>query len=224
MLVLADPLFPDWVLQIIIASVGATISGIILLLIHHRRVKQEIEIHRENELFDRKQESYRWLMKDVFDDMDYANYLGNEPNWKIGRHIYNELLLIGSQSVINAYDDYLTNYNKVKEPEKSELIKKILTEIRKDLYPKELGAKKIRFIVPPPDTAEILKLIGKHRTKLEEARLFIFKNLSTMDIDDAFQKTNIDKQDLEKMKKIAQLSMDVDNKFEEVLGRYTHKN
>ena len=43
--------------EIIAAMIGATISGIILLQVHHSKVKQELKIHREKEVFERKQMS-----------------------------------------------------------------------------------------------------------------------------------------------------------------------
>ncbi|HJU12903.1 MAG TPA: hypothetical protein VJ792_00410 [Candidatus Nitrosotalea sp.] len=47
-----------------LSIVGASfVSGIFLLIIHHWKVKQEMKIHRENELFDRKQKAYRDLLK-----------------------------------------------------------------------------------------------------------------------------------------------------------------
>lgn len=113
------------ILQIIVASAGATISGVILLVIHHSRVKQELEIHKKTDEFERKQKAYRAILNLISRVTDHSYLIGSEINWKIMRHVYNEILLVGSLDVVKASNEFILKLDEVSGKKEHELIKNL---------------------------------------------------------------------------------------------------
>ncbi|MBI5147394.1 MAG: hypothetical protein HZA84_09330 [Thaumarchaeota archaeon] len=200
---MADPLILDWTLQIIIASVSATISGVILLLLHHSRVKQELEIHRKKEIFERKQKMYRKLLNHIEERLDYVFFLGNDLDWREVRLIYNELMLSGAKPVIDAFNNFLKTYNP-QNPKDDEKFKKILVEIRKDLYGDVISVSDVKVVNPGSKILDELEILGNHKEILANEGFENFESLSKMDIDMIHAKTSIDKADLQQIKHVAE--------------------
>jgi hypothetical protein len=187
-------------LQIIIASVGATISGAILLLIHHSRVKQELEIHRKRELFDRKQKTYRLLMRDVFRDLDYVTNLGRPKNWRVTRDVYNELLLIGGKEVIDAYNEYIKKYDQLDDVQGSQMVKNLAIVIRKDLYGEIISSEQVKFMAPSRKSRHAIEIYAKNHEKLSQFGFDTFELFVNMDIEDIHSKTGISREELKELK------------------------
>ena len=192
---------PNGVFEIVAAVIGATISGWVLLRSHHSRVKEEIRLHKEIDVFERKKTVYQNVLNHVTEIIDYVTLFGKKTNWRIARQTYNDLILTGSKSVINAYNDFLKNYD-ANNPKTDEKIKKILFEIRKDLYSDDLKITDIKFMTAGSRTMKSLEIIGKHRTKLEEQGFDSLSLLSQMNVDDIKSKTGINVQDLQKIKDV----------------------
>lgn len=194
---------PDGVYEIIAAIAGATISGWILLRSHHSKVQEEIRLHKEIDVFERKKIVYQNVLNNVTEILDYVTLFGKKTNWRIARQTYNDLILTGSKSIIDAYNDFLKNYDG-NNPKTDEKVKKILFEIRKDLYKEDLKITDIKFMVPGSRTMKSLELIGKHRSTLEEQGFDSLDSLSQMNVDDIKSKTAIAVEDLQKIKDICQ--------------------
>lgn len=224
---MADPQIPDWVLQIIIASVFATISGAILLLIHHFRVKQELEIHREKEVFNRKQIMYRNLVNYFFELLDLkSNPMHDRGNWRIGNYLYTELFLIGGKSVITAFTIYLkaklagTDDN----VEHTNKIKDILIGIRKDLYHHKLNRDEINFIQPTQETNDALAIIEEYYSDFEKFDLTTLEKASKMNLEQMVNETSIPKEKLEFLKKIALNEKKIYDEFTDYLNNLILNN
>jgi len=209
---LADPLIPDWMLQIIIASVGATISGIILLLIHHARVKQELEIHRQLELFDRKQDLYRKILDQINQMMDYSYFLGQDMNWKISRKIYDELLLIGSEDVIDYFHEFHKEMSKI-DKKIDEHLYNIRNAIRKDLYSKELKRKSSRVTQMGKKSQRVLEKYENELKTLQDNGYDNFEKLSKIDIKKLHDEYKIPEESLKDIKEMAMAQNSIDEEF-----------
>ena len=204
----------EWLLQIFLASIGATISGIILLLIHHSKVKQELELHRQKEIFDKKQRVYRIILNNVNQLRDYSLYLGSDMNWKLARLAYDELILIGSEKVIIAYHKFQKEFKKIDSDDK--VVKKLYNAIREDLYETSLPEKEIKMVGPGTKTTNILKILGDHYSKLRPLGLENLHDLSNMDVEEIHSKTSISKDDLKKIKVMAEK----ENQFDEEIKKF----
>ena len=90
------------------------------------------------------------------------------------------------------------------DPKTDVKIKKILFEIRKDLYTEDLKMKDIKFMSVGSRTKKSLELIGKYRSTLEEQGFDSLSSLSQMNVDDITSKTEIDVKDLQKIKDVCQ--------------------
>lgn len=194
---------PNGIYEIIAAILAATISGLILLRSHHSKVQEEIRLHKEIDVFERKKTVYQNVLNHVTEILDYVTLFGKKTNWRMARQSYNDLILTGSKSVINAYNDFLKNFD-ANNPKTDEKVKKILYEIRKDLYNEDLKITDIKFMTPGSRTIKSLELIGKHRSKLEGQGFDSLESLSQMNVDDIKSKTGIDAEDLQTIKDICQ--------------------
>ena len=198
---MAEPWIPFWLLQIIIASAGATISGSVLLLIHHFRVKQELEIHRKKDVFERKQKVYRSLLRNVSALMDFTSSLGKNVNWRISREIYNELILTGSNTVIEAHNKFTRESDTSDDKKYTELVKSMWIAVRKDLYEESLSPKDMRFFGGSNKTLKVYETYGKYREKIRPLGIENYESIAQMNVDEIHSQTNIDKTELEFMKK-----------------------
>jgi len=218
---LAEFFIPNWVLQIVVASIGATISGVILLLVHHFRVKQELTIHRNKELFDRKQKMYHHVIKYFLQSLSTKDNFGAHSNWRIDSQIYNNLLLIGKESTIIALNRYLEQAGTgISEIELSNLFKKVLIEIRKDLYDDEkLTPNEIKFFSLTSESEKAVKIIKTNIEKLKEHDLTTFWDIAEMDVEKVKEQTGIDGETLDFLKKISKKEKDIEKEFKEFLEK-----
>ena len=206
---------------------GATISGSVLLLIHHFRVKQELEIHREKEVFERKQIMYRNLINYFLELLDLkSNSMHEKGNWRIGNYLYTELFLIGGKSVITTFTKYLkaklagTGDNM----EHTNNIKDILIGMREDLYHHKLDRDDINFIQPTQETNVALDIIEKYYSDFEQFDLTTLEKASKMDIEQMVNDAKIPKDKLELLKKIALNEKKIYDEFTDYLDSLIFKN
>ena len=191
----------EGIYQIAAAAIGATISGIILLQIHHSKVKQELDLHRQKDIFDRKQRIYRTILSHVDQIIDYSQYYGVDLNWKISRLTYEELLLIGTEKVIKAFHEFHKEYSK--RDANPQTLKKLYNAIREDLHEETLSEKEIRVMVPGKKTLKALEILDKHYNILRPLGLENLSKLSQINVEEIHSKTGIIKDDLEKIKDMA---------------------
>jgi len=194
-------MIPEWILQIIGISVASTISGIILLYTHHKKVKQELKIHGKKEEFDRKQKVYRTMLRNVSELLDFVQNLGSSVNWRIGREIYNELILIGSPAVIDAHNNLTRTYDKATDAEATAMIKKLWIAVREDLYDETLKDEQVRFFRPSSSTTKAFEIYAKYAEKLKLLGIESYESLAEMNVEDTYSKTGISKGELESLKK-----------------------
>lgn len=217
---MVDPLIPDWSLQIIIASIGATISGIILLITHHSKVNQEIEKHRKIENFERKQKAYREILRLISQVLDYQRFLGSPMTWKIVRYAYDEIMIVGSKEVVEKANELLLN--KVDGETANNKIKDLWNLIRKDLYGEELPIEHMHVITPSPETVNALSLYHEHSAALISLGINSLEKASNMDVDIINQHTTIDKEKLYLIKKMAENELQYENDFKKFLEGGNH--
>lgn len=218
---------PDWLLQIIIASVGATISGVILLITHHSKVKQELEIHRKKEVFERKQRMYRNLVDQFLAFLDLKhNPTHDRGNWRIGNYLYTELVLIGGKSVIQAFNNHLKSKLKGTDNdiEHTNKIKDVLIAIRKDLYDEELDYDEINFIQPTQETHTALSIIEENYPAFESYNLTTLQEISDMDIEKIHSETKIPIEKLSFLKNTALQERKIQDEFEIYLDKIVLNN
>lgn len=191
------------IIQIITASIGATLSGIILLTIHHRKVKQELDIHRQKDEFDRKQKIYRMVLQHISRLLDQSHLLGSEVNWRITRQIYEELLIVGSPKVIKIYNNFILNLDKIEGKVEHDKLKELWNVIREDLYGTGLAEDEMHVISPSLETISALDIYHNNSAALKALNINNIESISRMDIDDVTIKSNIDKEKLKLLKNMA---------------------
>jgi len=206
--------------EIIAAAIGAIITGVILLQVHHSHVKQELEIHRKKDVFERKQKMYRSFVNNFMAQMDLrGNPTHDFANWRIGNYLYNELLFIASDTVIKAFNKYL-KYDKTGDNvEFTNITKDVLIAIRKDLYGETIGRDEINFIRPTRDADKALQIINKHYSLLEKQGLTNFKNFGDVDIQKLSSETGIDEKELDFVKKSAITEIKIESNFNHFLDK-----
>lgn len=197
--------------------VGASfVSGFFLLRSHHSKVRQEIKIHRENELFDRKQKAYRELLKVLSRSEDYSNFLGTPINWKIIRYFYDEIMLIGSKEVIEKTNELLSDESpNTKNSDK--IMKQLWYAIRKDLYDEKISIDNMKMIRPSPKTIRALALHNVVYFKLKSLGIDTIAKTREMDVDDINKKSQIDKSDLNLIKEMAKEELENENELKRFL-------
>jgi len=199
---------------------GATISGSILLLIHHFRVKQELKIHREKEVFERKQIMYRNLVNYFLKLLDLkSNPTHDKGNWRIGNYLYTELLLVGGKSVIDAFTIHLKAKlaERDNDVEHTNKIKDILIGIRNDLYHHKLNRDDINFIQPTSEANEALKIIEDNYSDFEKFDSTTLEKASKINVEQMVRETSIPKNKLEFLKKTALHEMKIYDEFSRYL-------
>jgi len=206
--------------EIIAALIGATISGVILLQIHHSKVKQELEIHQKKDVFDRKQKMYRSFVNNFMALLDVrGNPTHDFANWRVGNYLYNELLFIANDSVIRAFNKYL-KYEKTDDPiEFTNITKDVLIAIREDLYGETINRDDINFIRQSRDVDKAFQSINEYYESLEKLNLTNFENFSEIDTKDVAEKTGIPIEKLDFIKKIALNEIRIQSEFTRFLEK-----
>lgn len=218
---------PVEIYEIIAAIMGVTISGWFLLRSHHNKIKEELEIHREKEVFNRKQIMYRTLVNYFLELLDLKSNTKHERgNWRIGNYLYTELLLIGGKPVITAFTIHL----KAKlagtdnDIEHSNKIKDILVGIREDLYHHKLDRDEINFIQPTQETYDALEIIEESYSDFEKFGLTTLEKASKMNVEQIANETSIPKEKLEFLKKIALTEKKIYDEFTDYLNNLILNN
>ena len=212
---MADPTIPDWALQIVIGSIGATISGIILLITHHSKVNQEIEKHRKIENFERKQKAYREILKLISKVLDYSHFLGTPVNWKIVRYAYDEIMIVGSKEVVEKTNELLLK--EVSAETTNAKIKDLWNAIRKDLYGEELPIDHMHVISPSSETVNALSTYHECSAKLGACGINSLKDASIMDVTVVSSQTQIDEKKLDLIKRMAINEIEYDDELKRFL-------
>lgn len=163
------------IVAVITAIIIAAGSIIGIIITQYLRVKKEIELRREIEVFDRKQDLYRKILDQINQLMDYSYYLGRDMNWKISRKIYDELLLIGSEEVIEYFPELHKEMSN-KDSTIEEHLYNVRNAIRKDLYFKELKRKFSRVTTLGNKSKRILEKYEKDLKKLQDNGMKISKS------------------------------------------------
>lgn len=188
------------VLKIIAAAIAATISGTILLWIHHNNVKQELEIQRKKELFERKQTAYRSIIRQVNALVDFSSTLGRTTNWRINREIHQGFLIVASKQVLIAYNSLMRNFDTRDNQQFTKLLKDMIIAMRHDLYDDILTPDQITFLDMPTGTLSALLVYASHREQPKALGITNLDDMSMMNVEDVSQKTGISIQDLQKLK------------------------
>ena len=199
------------------ATIGAIITGYVLLRIHHSKIRQELEIHRNRDIFERKQKMYRSFVSILMSKMDLNRNPNRDfANWRIGDYLYSELLFIGSESVIKAFNKYLTHIKSSDDITATNLTKDVWIAIIKDLHDKTISRDEINFI-DPTGADNALQIINKYYEILKKHNLTNFKSFVDVDADQLCAKTGIAKKELEVVKKTAQQELEIESEFKQFL-------
>lgn len=208
----------DFLYEIIVGIFGATISGIILIHLHHRKVKQELEIHRKKDEFDRKQKIYKTILRHISRLIDHSHLLGKEVNWRITRQIYEELLIIGSPKVIETYNNFILNLNEISgKEEEHEKQKELWNVIRKDLYDVGLKNEEMHVISPPSETITKLDIYHNNAKKLKTLGITNLEKVSEMDVKEVSTNLGIEFKELESLKNMAIKEIQFENELKDLM-------
>lgn len=175
-----------------IPMVASLLSVLVAIWVHHRKVRQEIDIRIRAERFESKRRSYAKIIEVLWQIIDYTTMLGPELNSYLIRRIYTELLVVGSTQVIRQFNDFMTGYDKAQTlPQKSELIRAFLVAVRRDLYGERLDPDQVRFVQPGTRSLDSFKIYDRHKPALEGCGLSNIQSLAEMDVDDVGTRTSI---------------------------------
>jgi len=211
----------EWELlvPIIAASIGAIGSGAVLLHIHHGKVKQEIELQKKKEQFEKKQKLYRAILQQVNSLMDFSAFLGSRTNWRIDREVYNQLILVSSVPVLEELNNCIKSIDQDDDKALTYSLKSLLRSIRQDLYGDIIADKDLKIYNPSKPTMDALQLYGNNREKLEKLGLNTYDALANMDIDTVHTSTEISNNDLKKLKEMGEREASVEREFNRFLSR-----
>lgn len=197
-----------------IITVAGSIIGIIIA--HHLKVRQEIAIRRKIELFDRKQKAYRDILQILSKIQDHSYFLGTSVNWRITRYAYDEIMLIGSKEVIEKTNELMDDKS-LDSQETDKKMKNLWNAIRKDLYGEEIPLEHMHMIRPAPETITALDLHNKHSDKLKSSGIDTIEKASDMDIDVVSKDIEINKKDLDLIKKMTKKELEYENELKQFL-------
>lgn len=203
----------EWLWQIFLASVGVTISGIIILLTHHWKVKQEINIHRGIENFNRKQNAYREILQLISKMVDHSHFLGKPVNWRIIRHAYDEIMLVGSKDVVKLANEFIVKSDELEGKKLHDAIKQLWNVIRSDLYGESLPLDEMHIISPSPDTISALNTYHKYANELKAFGINNIEDASEMDIFKIKDKIEIKSGVLSEIKEMAKKELSFEEEF-----------
>lgn len=190
------------IIPVIAAIITTTGSIISVIYIHNSKVKQELTLRREIELFDRKQKAYRTVLHLISRMTDHSYLIGSEVNWKIIRHVYNEILLVGSSDVVKAANYLLQSNNKSSEKE-NELIKNLWNTIRTDLYKQNLSLNEMHVISPSQETIDVLNIYNEHLSDFVDRNITTINDLAEINVGETQRLTGMDIGDLTRIKGMA---------------------
>lgn len=211
--------YDEFTTEIIVTIVGASISAFVLLMIHHRKVKQEIKIHGNIDNFNERKKAYHDLLQLVSKMSDHSHTLEKPVNWKIIRHIYNEIMLIGSKEVVDVANKFFIDSDTFVGEKEHEAIKRLWNAIRKDLYDETIPLDQMHIINPSPETVTALNLLNTHLNDLKPFGITTLKDAANMNLDDLVNRNALDgnKDNLEAIKKMAIKEIEISDDFEQFL-------
>lgn len=197
-----------------ILTVAGSIIGIFFA--HHLKVSREIAIRRKIELFDRKQKAYRDILKILSKMKDHSYFIGTRINWKITRYMYDEIILIGSKDVVEKTNDLLLDTSPDSQGTDKKM-KNLWNAIRKDLYGEEIPLDQMHMIRPDDETRTALELYHKNSAQLKISGINTPEEASEMDIEKVNNETQIDKNDLDLIKKMTKKELEYENELKQFL-------
>ena len=203
----------EWFWESFLASVGATISGFILLLTHHWKVKQEINIHRGIENFNRRQNAYREILQLISKMTDHSHFLGKPVNWRIIRHAYDEIMVVGSKDVVKLANEIIVKSDKLEGKKLHGAIKQLWNVIRSDLYGESLPLEEMHIITPSPDTISALNTYHKYANELKAFGINNIEDASEMDVIKIKDKIEIKEGALSEIKEMAKKELSFEEEF-----------
>lgn len=207
------------IVPVIVAIITAAGSIIGVIYAQYSKVKQEMRLRREVELFDRKQKAYRTIMNLILRLYDHSYFIGSEINWKTIRHVYNEIMLVGSLEVAKIANKMIIESHDLASEKKHELIKNLWGAIRNDLYKQSIPTSEMHIISPSQETVDALKIYDTHASTLSNSIIGIttIRQLSEMDVGSIHRITNIDTADLTKIKDMAVRELRYEKELREFL-------
>lgn len=199
----------DIIGPLLVAIVSTIISGWFLLHIHHSRVKQEIRLHIEKEEMTTKRETYRKILSIMNWLTNYSNGWSDELNWRAVQTVYSDLILVGSPDIMELINKFLRDFESMSEKDATSLIREIWSKMRRDLWKESAlpPSAELKFVTPGKKTREAIKFWFKNREKLQKVGISNLSNLKEMDPIDISRKTGIRVPDLERLKKMAEYEL-----------------
>lgn len=204
------------IVPVIVAIITAASSIIGIIFAQYLKVRQEIILRRDIELFDRKQKAYRDTLKIISKMKDHSYFLGAQVNWKILRYVYDEIMLIGSKEVVEKTNELLDDESS--DSRGTDIKRKNLwNAIRKDLYGKKIPSKDMHMIRPSTETLAALSLYGEHSKELKSSGIDTLEKANNMDIDVVNKQTKIDKTNLNLIKDMAKKELEYEDELKRFL-------
>lgn len=209
------------IVPVIVAIITTAGSIIGVIYAQYSKIKQEMKLRREVELFDRKQKAYRAIMNLISKLSDHSYLIGSEVNWKITRNVYNEIMLVGSPEVVKITNTMLIESHDLPSEKEHDLIKRLWDAIRNDLYKQSIPLNEMHVITPSQETVDALKIYHDHASELWEMNITTIKQLSEMNIEEARRLTNMNIDDLTKIKDMAIRELKYEKELEEFREEYS---
>lgn len=208
---------PVEIYEIIAAVLGATISGILLLLTHHKKVNQEIEKHRKIDNFEKRKKAYRKILEMLSKLLDHSHLLGKPVNWKITRYAYNEILLVGSKEVVEKTNELMLSIGESDSSVTDAKVKNLWNAIRNDLHGEELSPEQMHMIRPSTETLAALSLYHNYSNQLKSAGINSLEKARDMDLSAIHAATQIDTNELLDIKEMAKNELMYDDELNKFL-------
>jgi hypothetical protein len=209
-------------LQIFLTVTGsAIVSGIILLYVHYRERRKELDDYASIRQFDTKRRVYRVLWEYPELKEDVRTFMESWENWRKLRVAYHALLLVGSPSVIEKLNDLIIRYEKASEAERTKLVKDLWLAMRNDLYPREkVSLPLIKFIQPlQPSSSRVAEIFSKNETLFAELAIRSILDVSKYTLDELARKTGLAEEDLRFLLEISER----ENRFKEEAQKLDEK-
>jgi len=187
------------VLQTFLTITGsAIVSGIILLCVHYRERRKELDDYASIRQFDTKRRVYRVLWEYPELKEDVRTFMESWENWRKLRVAYNALLLVGSPSVIENLNNLIARYEKASEAERTKLVKDLWLAMRNDLYPREkVSHPLIKFIQPlEPSSSRVAEILHRNEKLFAGLAIRSILDVSKYNLDELARKTRLPEEDL----------------------------
>lgn len=220
------PISPDMVLgalQTFLTVTGsAIVSGIILLYVHYRERRKELDNYASIRQFDTKRRVYRVLWEYPELKEDVRTFMASWENWRKFRVAYHTLLLVASPSVIERFNELVAKYDSTTDPQKkTQLVRDLWLAMRKDLYPREeVSAPLFKFMQPPgPSFSRVAEIFSKNEMLFAGLAIRGILDVSKYTLDELTKKTGLPQEDLRFLLEISER----ENRFEKEAQKLDEK-